>query len=202
MSRDKRARAKGRKTGGRFAMLPRSVLMCPAVTTLHNLAHRVLTIGAAEMDGGNNGDINLVRDTLAKYGLQRSGAVQKAIDELVERGLFIKTRQGGLGCCSLYAVAWYELTRNEKSLPKLDRPLPTLPDMRFLSWKIASPGALTVPCWRPDGSFDGEPDPTQTPQRNQDSSFQQIPRNREGAPSDICQGARGLKGAHRRVSNG
>jgi hypothetical protein len=106
--------------------------MSGAIASLPNLAFRILVVAAAEFNGHNNGDINLVRQTLAEYGIARSGGVQKAIGLLKDRGLLIQTRQGGLGQCSLYALAWESLTERHG---KLDRPLPKLPDTRFLAWQ-------------------------------------------------------------------
>ena len=125
--------------------------MSEAIRSLPNLAFRILVVAAAEFNGHNNGDISLARPILAEYGIARSGAVQKAIDLLKERGLLIQTRQGGLGQCSLYALAWEPLTEKHE---KLDRPLPKLPDTRFLGWqenRIA--GALEVQARNRGGSF-------------------------------------------------
>ena len=125
--------------------------MSSAIKTLPNLAFRIFVIAAAEYNGHNNGDISLARPILTQYGVARSGAVQKAIDLLKERGLLIQTRQGGLGHCSLYALPWEHLT--EKT-GKLDRPLPKLPDNSFMHWeenRVA--GAPEVQARNRGGSF-------------------------------------------------
>jgi hypothetical protein len=132
MSRSKWEKHRSRKTDGRFARLPRRFLTSDAIASLSNLAFRILVVAAAEFNGHNNGDISLARPILAQYGIARSGAVQKGIEVLKERGLLIRTRQGGLGQCSLYALAWEPLTEKHG---KLDRPLPKLPDTRFLWWQ-------------------------------------------------------------------
>ena len=132
--------------------------MARSIASLPNLAFRVLVVAAAEFNGHNNGDISLARPILRQYGVARSGAVQKAIDLLKQRGLLIQTRQGGLGQCSLYALAWESLTERHE---KLDRPLPKLPDMSFLEWqenRIA--GAPEVQARNRGGSFGAENAPS------------------------------------------
>jgi hypothetical protein len=125
--------------------------MSPAIASLPNLAFRIMVIAAAEFNGHNNGDISLARPILAQYGIARSGAVQKAIDLLKERGLLIQTRQGGLGQCSLYALPWECLTERTS---KLDRPLPKLPDTGFMRWEENwNAGAPEVQARNRGGSF-------------------------------------------------
>ena len=122
-----------RKKKGRFAMLPRNVLRCETVANLDHLPYRLLTVAAAEYNGHNNGDISLAESIVEPYGIKR-GRLSAAIQTLLARGLLIKTRQGGLGRCSLYALPWFKLTDEPKLLEKFDRPLPRLPDMSFRSW--------------------------------------------------------------------
>lgn len=149
-------KATGKRPDAQFARLPRSTLQCEAVRTLAHLDFRVLTIAAAEMGGGNNGDLALVRSVLAAYGVTRSGHVQVAISELLARGLLVLTRQGDRRRCALYALAWHELTQDPKRLEKLDRPLPVLPDMRFKAWReISLSGDQRAPRWRPEGAITG-----------------------------------------------
>lgn len=151
MSRSQWQKAKGRNPNGRFAQIPRRFLMSPAISTLPNLAFRLLVVAAAEFNGHNNGDISLARPILAQYGVARSGAVQKAIERLRERGLLIQTRQGGLGLCSLYALAWQHLSEKTE---KFDRPLPKLPDTSFMKWpENRNAGAPEVQARNLGGSF-------------------------------------------------
>ena len=202
MARSQFEKARARKDKGRFAKLPRAAMQSPAVATLNNLPFRVLTIAAAECTGFNNGNINLVRANLKQYGVHRSGAVQTAIDELIERGLLVKTRQGGLGSCSLYAVPWFELTKDPKAIRKLDHPLPRLPDMRFMAWQKQNAGAPKVPDWNCGSSFDDGPPQAAPPERSRDSSFSTSPRNLGGAPSKTLPGGEGETGGRGEVSNG
>lgn len=127
--------------------------MSPAISSLPNLAFRLLVIATAEFNGHNNGDISLARPILEQYGVARSGAVQKAIDLLRDRGLLIQTRQGGLGQCSLYALPWEPLAERTE---KFDRPLPRLPDTSFMRWsENQNAGALEVQARNHRGSFGG-----------------------------------------------
>jgi hypothetical protein len=123
-----------KKRNGRFAMLPRNTLLSEAVATLPHLPYRLLTVAAAEFNGGNNGDISLAPAVVEPYGIRR-GQLSRAIKILLERGLLIRVRQGGLGCCSLYALPWLGLTDESRSLAKFDHPRPKLPDMGFMRWR-------------------------------------------------------------------
>ena len=128
--------------------------MSPAISSLPNLALRLLVIAAAEFNGHNNGDISLAKPILEKYGVTRSGAAQKALKLLKARGLLVQTRQGGLGRCSLYALPWEALGERTD---KFDRPLPKLPDTSFMRWpENRNAGAPEVQAQNRGGSFGAE----------------------------------------------
>lgn len=108
----------------RFARMTDSLLQCPAVATLSHAAFRVLTIltiGARppgpnrKKDLGRNG-IQAITDTHArKFGFTSRDTVYRALHELLERGLIIKTREGHKNKThfALYAVAWLPVTHRD-----------------------------------------------------------------------------------------
>lgn len=64
-----------------------------------------------QLSGRNNGHLQLASGWLKKRGWYSADVVQRAKGELLERGLIVLTRQGGLNCgpC-LYAVTWLHIS--------------------------------------------------------------------------------------------
>lgn len=103
-----RRNPKRRMTGQHFAAIPVEVLQSDAARTLSNASFRVLIAIAAQYRGRNNGDLALTRSIAKTFGINRQENLVTALAELQERGLIVKTRQGGkkpLGP-TLYAVTW------------------------------------------------------------------------------------------------
>lgn len=64
-----------------------------------------------QLSGRNNGHLQLSSGWLRKRGWHSADVVQRAKGELLERGLIVLTRQGGLNCGpSLYAVTWLHIS--------------------------------------------------------------------------------------------
>lgn len=60
---------------------------------------------------GNNGHLHLSFSWLENRGWKSRDVIQRARDELIQRGLLIQTRQGGLNIgASRYAVTWLPIT--------------------------------------------------------------------------------------------
>jgi hypothetical protein len=60
---------------------------------------------------GNNGHLHLSFSWLARRGWKSRDVIQRARAELLERGLLIQTRQGGLNIgASGYALTWLHIT--------------------------------------------------------------------------------------------
>jgi hypothetical protein len=103
-----RRHPKRRMTGKHFAAIPLEVLTSEAFRTLPNYGVRLLLVAAAQYRGMNNGDLAVTRATAHQFGVVSQEQLVRGLAQLLERGLLVKTRQGGkkpLGP-SLYALTW------------------------------------------------------------------------------------------------
>jgi len=84
--------------------------MCSAkFNALSGRAVKVLMFLAGQYHGHNNGDLCAARKVAAAAGIKGSGNLQLGIEELIEAGIIILSRQGGRNRCSLYALAWFPI---------------------------------------------------------------------------------------------
>jgi len=61
--------------------------------------------------GSNNGHLQLSTKWLYKRGWKSAGTIQKAKQELIDRGLIVKTRQGGLNAgADQFAMTWVDIS--------------------------------------------------------------------------------------------
>jgi hypothetical protein len=82
----------------------------PDFAMLSPRATKLLLDVAVEYNGKNNGDLNAVLSRLKNRGWNSSSQLSKAKVELLERGMIVETRQGGLIVGpSLYALSWLDL---------------------------------------------------------------------------------------------
>lgn len=98
-----------------FARLPVWLLASPAVRTAPHYARSVLTAFAAQFRGKNNGDLAVTWKMARNLGINSKWQLNTATRLWLERGVLIKTRQGGkkpLGPC-LYALAWEKVNEIE-----------------------------------------------------------------------------------------
>ncbi len=102
----KRLRAKGRGTTGSFLSLPHALLNSTSFSSLSPRATKFLIDIAAQYKGTNNGDLCAPLSLMKKRGWNSSDQLFKAKDELIDRGLIMVSRQGGLNQCNLYAITW------------------------------------------------------------------------------------------------
>ncbi|MGU9744905.1 hypothetical protein ACV3X4_07665, partial [Pseudomonas aeruginosa] len=60
--------------------------------------------------GVNNGDLSATFASASEWGIGSKATLAKALEELQERNLIIRTREGRFikpgGCCALYALTW------------------------------------------------------------------------------------------------
>lgn len=91
---------------GRYAALPHAVLDSPAYTGASIAAKALLNEVARQHNGTNNGRLHLSHKWLAPRGWQSKSTVEKARTELIERGLIVQTKQGGL----FVGASWHALT--------------------------------------------------------------------------------------------
>lgn len=101
----KRPRQKGRREAGNFVALPQSVMDSPNWQRCSGTAIKLLLGLARQFRGNNNGDLS----PSTVKGRPAHQAMAKALRELCHYGLLLKTKHGGLGIPSLYALTWYSI---------------------------------------------------------------------------------------------
>jgi hypothetical protein len=104
------ARSKHKKnSAGRFLALPLSVVDCPNFVKLSGGAAKLLICAGSSYNGFNNGDIHITLEKAKSWGWRSSSTLAANIAELLHLGFIEKSRQGGLNCCSLYALSWHPI---------------------------------------------------------------------------------------------
>ena len=106
---EKRRRNMGRQTTQPFLSLPHNVLDHDSFRTLSPRATKLLIDIAAQYRGCNNGDLCAPLSVMRKRGWKSSDQLFKARKELLDRGLILTSRQGGLNKCSLFALTWFQI---------------------------------------------------------------------------------------------
>ncbi|MFC4878117.1 hypothetical protein [Microbulbifer halophilus] len=63
--------------------------------------------------GNNNGDLSATLNQAREWGVGSSATLAKALQELQDRALVVRTREGRFlkpgGCCALYALTWQSI---------------------------------------------------------------------------------------------
>jgi hypothetical protein len=105
-----RTKAKGRRSGGRFAGIPHSVMDHPDYIALSANAIRLLLEMARQYNGHNNGDLSAAFSVLRNRGFRSKTTLAKALRELEERRLLLCTRPWRFlnpgSQCALYGLTW------------------------------------------------------------------------------------------------
>jgi len=86
--------------------LPHAVTAHPDFTSLSPRAVKALIDIGRQYNSRNNGDLSFVWKAAHNRGWTSKDQLNKAIIELIEKELIIKTRQGGRHCCNLFAITW------------------------------------------------------------------------------------------------
>jgi len=104
------------RINGSFSAIPHAVLDSLAFTGASDRAKSLLFALMRQLNGQNNGHLQLTRNWLKQQGWVSCGMNSKARDELIERGLIIQTKCGGLNIsepslsASLFAVTWLHIS--------------------------------------------------------------------------------------------
>lgn len=97
-------------TGG-FSRIPHAVLDSQAFIGLTDRGKSLLFALIRQHNGSNNGRLQLTNKWLAAQGWRSASMNKQAIAELVERGLIVTTRLGGLNSgCNWYALTWLTIS--------------------------------------------------------------------------------------------
>lgn len=120
MSRPQKHRMK--HGGGAFTPLPRVCLQSKSFARLTPHALKLLFDLMAQYNGFNNGDLSAAWRLMQPRGWKSRDTLGKALHELLEGSWLIKTRQGGLHKCSLFASTLYAIDdcRDKKGQSKFD----------------------------------------------------------------------------------
>jgi len=106
------------KNDGGICQIPKRVLLSKDYRSLNNASVRVLMALACQYTGANNGDLSATKAEMSKHDIRSEDTINRAIKELIEHGLIVKTRNGYAGVdgrrmCSLYALTWMRVDNLE-----------------------------------------------------------------------------------------
>ena len=107
----KRRKAKDKYAmSGGFGALPRRVWEHPDYQSLPGNAVKLLMDLACQYNGRNNGDLTAAYTVLKKRGWKSQDTITKAIQQLLDARLIVRTREGRFqnpgGRPHLYAISW------------------------------------------------------------------------------------------------
>lgn len=96
---------------GLYGAIPHSVLDSVAFKGSHSPTKALIFDLMRQHSGGNNGHLHLSFSWLKDRGWKSRDVIQRARAELIEHGLLLQTRQGGLNIgASRYAVTWLKIS--------------------------------------------------------------------------------------------
>ena len=96
---------------GYYTAFPHNLLDSVAFMGASHTARSLLCELLRQHNARNNGHFQLTSTWLKKRGWNSSDVLHRAKLELIERGLIIQTRQGGLNAgANLYAVTWLQIS--------------------------------------------------------------------------------------------
>lgn len=108
--RSKLQKAKNRRQSGGFSRLPAVLMDTEDFRMISGSAHKVLLALLRQYRGNNNGDLSIPFSEAKKWGIGSKATLQKAKQELIDRNLIIKTREGCFinpgAKCDLFAITW------------------------------------------------------------------------------------------------
>ena len=141
-----RMRAKGRREGGSFALVPHALLECANYASLSPRAVKLFLDLYGQYRGTNNGDFTLAWKVMQTKGWTSKDQLGKARRELLEKGFIVQTRQGWNNRCSLYGVTLHPI---DECGGKLDIK-PTTTALGW--WKNGPPEKISRPVYSTDVS--------------------------------------------------
>ena len=134
----KRLRTKNRKSGSSYLGLPHYLVNHRNFQTLSPRATKLLIDIAAQYRGSNNGDLCAPMSLMRERGWRSSDQLFKARKELLDRGLIVTSRQGGLNKCSLFALTWLPIDECQR---KLDISSSITPSHLWEKWSVSHDGS-------------------------------------------------------------
>lgn len=96
---------------GNFSRIPHAVLDSQAFIGVTDHGKAFLFALMRQHNGNNNGRFQLTNKWLSEKGWRSVSINKRAIAELIERGLMVTTRLGGLNAgCNWYALTWLPIS--------------------------------------------------------------------------------------------
>lgn len=140
--------AKEARGGGQFLPVRLDVLQSSALAKLSPYACKLLFDLASQWRLGRNGDASAAFEkVLRPRGWRSKATLQKALYELLDSGLIVKTRQGSLHQCSLFGFAWLAIDECDGKLEisATSKPLNTWLNNASVKNKLSSTPAVPKP---------------------------------------------------------
>ena len=134
----RRLRTKNRKSGSSYLGLPHYLVNHRNFQTLSPRATKLLIDIAVQYRGSNNGDLCAPMSLMRERGWRSSDQLFKARKELLDRGLIVTSRQGGLNKCSLFALTWLPIDECQR---KLDISPSITPSHLWEKWSVSHDGS-------------------------------------------------------------
>ncbi len=107
----KKKREMPERISGGYSAIPWSVMDSNAFKGATDKAKSLLFALMRQHNGRNNGRMQLNKNWLRRQGWTCPENILKARDELIDRGLVVETRKGGLNMgLNLYALTWHTIS--------------------------------------------------------------------------------------------
>lgn len=110
MARNKAGKGFSHRKKDPFMSIPIKLAKSQVFRSLKPTSLKVLIELLAQYNGINNGDLCAPKAYMKEWGIGSYSTLYKAIQELLEKELIVKTKQGvfskGGKDCSLYALSW------------------------------------------------------------------------------------------------
>lgn len=140
-----REKSKGRKSNGRFAGIPHSVMNHPDYFSLSANAVRLLLEMSRQYNGRNNGDLSAAWALMRPRGWKSETTLSRALHELLDKEFLLRTREGRFlnpgKQCALYALTWQAI--DECPGKQLDTSATAIPFRAFSAEIIKMPSPET-----------------------------------------------------------
>lgn len=151
----RRAKWRGKRSSKGFSMLVHEYFRSAEYARLSPRAVKALIDLYTQFRGGNNGDLCAAWTVMAPLGWTSKDQLAKAIQELLEAGWVVITRQGGRRIPTLYAVTWLGIDACDGKLDVRPNPVPLMLWRRpVATLALSRPTGQSAP---PHGSIEAPP---------------------------------------------
>ena len=105
-----RGQGKKRQPSRRFIGIPYDVIEHPDFFRANPRCLKLIIYLLRQYNGRNNGDLSVAFSQLKKLGFNSTETIRASVEECIERGLIIRTREAKFqnpnSTCALYGVTW------------------------------------------------------------------------------------------------